>query len=107
MEFLNIKSLFIGDDDWLLGYDQSGSTGTYEYSYSNSNSENVKFYHQKTQNIENTLLEGKSNVTRIGWDDNIHELSKSQLVDINKRMKGFGGTEPNVLANAGFGGESG
>ena len=98
MEFLNIKSLFIGDDDWLLGYDQSGSTGTYEYSYSNSNSENVKFYHQKTQNIENTLLEGKSNVTRIGWDDNIHELSKSQLVDINKRMKGFGGTEPNVLA---------
>jgi hypothetical protein len=98
MKSLNIKGLKIENDEeyWLLGYDQSGSTGSYNGDYFGGNK--VRFYHLKTQQIEATLLEGK-NVKRIGWDNTIHEHTKMELKKINDNLTGFGGTDPQVLLN--------
>jgi hypothetical protein len=81
------------EDDYLLGYDCSGSTGVYY-----NNIELVSFYHTKTQNIERTLLDGK-NVIRTRWDDYIVQITQKELEIINKSKKGYDGTNPEVLVD--------
>jgi len=96
-------------NEYLLGYDCSGSTGSTGISVScfcftkslcrcKGNSENISFYHEKTQEIERTVLEGK-NVTRTRWDDSIKEITKNELEWINKKKTGFGGTNPEGLVD--------
>ena len=100
---MQIKS----DDTYLLGYDCSGSTGLYKACHCfrkplcdcKDNSENISFYHEKTQYIERMLFEGKDKVIRTRWDDSIREITKSDLELINKTKKGFEGTNPQVLVN--------
>ena len=96
------------DNEYLLGYDCSGSTGLYKSCHCyrkktlcdcKDNSENISFYHEKTQDIERTLFDGKDNVIRTRWDDAIREITKSDLELINKTKKGFDGTNPQVLVN--------
>lgn len=88
------------DEEFLEGYDCSGSTGVYKSSFGGmgDNSESISFYHKKTQDIERTILEGKR-VTRTRWDDSIKEITKRDLEIINNTKKGFGGTDPEVLVD--------
>lgn len=54
------KQSIESDDEYLEGYDCSGSTGIYKSSFSmEDNSASISFYHKKTQDVERTLLECK------------------------------------------------
>jgi phosphotransferase system IIB component len=100
------KQTIESDDEYLEGYDCSGSTGISCYCFKrfdcscgvNSKNNNISFYHKKTQEIERTVLEGKK-VTRTRWDDSIHEISKSELEWINRTKRGYNGTNPEVLVD--------
>ena len=82
-------------DEYLIGYDCSGSTGIGFY----GSDSYVNFYHKKTQDIENNILNDKINVTRIRWDHCITKITKLDLEEINKKKIGFGGTNPEVLVD--------
>ena len=82
--------------EYMLGYDCSGSTN------------NSDFYHRKTQDIVERLIDncevaidGKdvTNVIRLRWDDAVVEMTKNSLLMLNKAKRGYGGTYPQVLVD--------
>lgn len=82
--------------EYMLGYDCSGSTG------------NSDFYHRKTQDIVERLIDncevaidGKhvTNVIRLRWDYEVVEMTKSSLFMLNKTKRGYGSTYPEVLVD--------
>ena len=90
---MNFSKQQYENDEYLMGYDCSGSTGI------GFRDSNVNFYHLKTQDIENNILNDKTNVTRIRWDHCITKITKKDLEEINKKRIGFGGTNPEVLVD--------
>ena len=82
--------------EYMLGYDCSGSTN------------NSDFYHRKTQDIVERLIDncevaidGKdvTNVIRLRWDGAVVEMTKNSLLMLNKAKRGYGGTYPGVLVD--------
>jgi len=67
----------------LIAYDCSGSTG------------NSRPYHTLTQQIVTAL---PPTATILGWDSTARILTHDQLKEINRTLKGFGGTSSEVVA---------